>query len=65
MLELIEQATEPVAVCSHGDVLGAALSRLHVRGVPLDDDALAKGSMWIVSTENGVPTSGHYVPAPR
>ncbi len=65
VLALIEQATEPVAVCSHGDVLGTALSRLHVRGVALDDDQLAKGSMWVVTTEDGVATSGHYVPAPR
>jgi phosphohistidine phosphatase SixA len=65
VVELIEQAAAPIAICSHGDVLGAALSQLHVSGVELDDDRLAKGSMWVVGTEGGIPTDGRYVPAPR
>ena len=65
VLGLVEGAAAALAVCSHGDVLGEVLSQLYQRGVPLDDDRLAKGSMWIVSVDEGVPVDARYVTPPR
>lgn len=64
VLELLENGGS-IALCSHGDVLGEVLSLLHQRGVPLDDDRLAKASTWIVTVRDGVAADARYVAPPR
>jgi 8-oxo-dGTP diphosphatase len=64
-LALIEQAASPIALCTHGDVIGEVLALLDRRGVPLDADGLAKGSTWELTVADGVVTAGHYVAPPR
>jgi len=52
--ELAEAGTEAV-LCSHGNVIGPLLDRLHRRGVALDADewSCKKGSIWRVEIEDG------------
>jgi broad specificity phosphatase PhoE len=63
-LELIEAATQPVALCSHGDVIGDLMHRLAARGVPLDDDRIEKGSTWVLQVEEGEIVKARYLPPP-
>jgi len=63
-LAIIEAAHAPVALCTHGDVVGDVLTRLDRRGVILEGDRLAKGSIWVVSVEEGAPTRARYLPPP-
>lgn len=64
-LALIEDATEPLALCTHGDVIGEVLMLLGRRGVPLDADAMQKGSTWRLTVADGSVVSGRYEPPPR
>ena len=64
-LAIVEHATAPLALCSHGDVIGDLMDVLHRRGVPLDDDRVAKGSTWTLTVGAGAVVAAHYVPAPR
>ena len=64
-LALVEHATEPIALCSHGDVIGEVLTLLDRRGVPLDAAALQKGSTWRLTVFDGAVVAGHYDPPPR
>lgn len=64
-LALIEHATEPIALCSHGDVIGDVLTLLDRRGVPLDAREMQKGSTWCLTVVDGVVVAGHYDPPPR
>ena len=43
-LALVDAADAPMAICSHGDVIGSLVEALDRRGVPRDDDRVAKGS---------------------
>jgi 8-oxo-dGTP diphosphatase len=63
-LTLVEQATEPIALCSHGDVIGDLMHHLATRGVPLDDDRIEKGSTWVLQVEGGDIVKARYLPPP-
>jgi phosphohistidine phosphatase SixA len=63
-LALIEAATEPLALCSHGDVIGDLMHHLAIRGVPLDDDRIEKGSTWVLQIEEGEVVKARYLPPP-
>lgn len=63
-LQLIQQATEPVMLCSHGDVIGDLMHHLADRGVPLDDDRIEKGSIWALQVEDGEIVKARYLPPP-
>ena len=64
-LAVVEGADAPLALCSHGDVIGEVMNTLHRRGVALDDDRVAKGSTWALTVRDGTVVAAHYVPAPR
>jgi 8-oxo-dGTP diphosphatase len=63
-LELVEQAERPIALCSHGDVIGDLMNHLSRRGVPLDDDRIEKGSTWLLRVEDGEVVKARYLPPP-
>jgi 8-oxo-dGTP diphosphatase len=63
-LELVEHATGPIALCSHGDVIGDLMHHLAARGVPLDDDRIEKGSTWLLRVEEGEVVKARYLPPP-
>lgn len=63
-LEIVEGAPGDVVLCSHGDVIGELMNTLARRGVPLDDDRLAKGSTWVLTVVAGDVTSASYRPPP-
>ena len=63
-LAVIEHATSPLVICSHGDVIGDVMHLIARRGVDLADDRLAKASTWIITTEDGTITSTRYLPPP-
>ena len=63
-LKLVEQATSPIALCSHGDVIGDLMHHLAMRGVPLDDDRIEKGSTWVLRVEGGEIVKARYLPPP-
>lgn len=63
-LSIVELATEPIALCSHGDVIGGLMHHLAARGVPLDDDRIEKGSTWVLQVEEGEVVKASYL-APR
>ena len=62
LLDLVESATAPIALCSHGDVIESLLTTLDRRGVPLDDDRAAKGSTWVLTHGRHDIVAAHYVP---
>ena len=61
-LSLIEQSEYPLALCSHGDVIGDTMNALSRRGVVLDDDRVAKASVWALTVLDGVVTAARYLP---
>jgi len=63
-LKLAEQATAPIVLCSHGDVIGDLMHNLNKRGVPLDDDRIEKGSTWVLQVEEGDVVKARYIPPP-
>jgi 8-oxo-dGTP diphosphatase len=63
-LKLVEQAKRPIALCSHGDVIGDLMHHLSRRGVPLDDDRIEKGSTWLLRVEDGEVVKARYLPPP-
>jgi 8-oxo-dGTP diphosphatase len=63
-LDLVEHATAPLALCSHGDVIGDLMHHLDQRGVPLDDDRIEKGSTWVLQVEEGEVVKARYLPPP-
>jgi broad specificity phosphatase PhoE len=64
-LALVESATEPIVLCSHGDVIGDLIHRLVERGVSLDDDRIEKGSTWVLQVEEGDVVKARYLPPPE
>jgi 8-oxo-dGTP diphosphatase len=62
VLDLVESATAPIALCSHGDVIESLVATLARRGVPLDDDRAAKGSTWVLTRGRRDIVAAHYVP---
>jgi 8-oxo-dGTP diphosphatase len=63
-LAIIEGATQPVVLCSHGDVIGDLMQHLASRGVALDDDRIEKGSTWVLQVEQGDVVKARYLPPP-
>jgi 8-oxo-dGTP diphosphatase len=63
-LGMIEQADAPIALCSHGDIIGELMQRLARRGVPLDDDRIEKGSTWVLQVEEGEIVKARYLAPP-
>jgi broad specificity phosphatase PhoE len=61
-LDLIQRATGPIVLCSHGDVIGDLMHDLAARGVPLDDDRIEKGSTWVLQVEDGDIVKARYLP---
>jgi 8-oxo-dGTP diphosphatase len=63
-LALVESAaaTAPVAVCSHGDVIGELLGHWSRHGVPLEGIGLQKGSVWVVEFTAGAAIRARYLP---
>ena len=61
-LSLIEQSEYPLALCSHGDVIGDTMNALSRRGLVLDDDRVAKASVWALTVLDGVVTAARYLP---
>ncbi len=64
-LRVMEQSEYPIALCSHGDVIGDTMNALSRRGVVLDDDRVAKGSAWALTVLDGVITTARYLPPPQ
>lgn len=52
LLERLAAGGVEAVLCSHGNIIGPLLDRLHRRGVPLDADewSCRKGSIWRVET---------------
>ena len=65
VLDLIDAATTPIAVCSHGDVIEDLLAALERRGVPLEDGRASKGSTWVLTRTKHAVVGARYVPPPR
>lgn len=63
-IALIEQATTPTVLCSHGDVIGEVMHTIARRGITLDDDRLAKASTWELTVIAGTITGATYLPPP-
>jgi 8-oxo-dGTP diphosphatase len=63
-LAIVEGATAPVALCSHGDVIGELMTTLARRGLAIDDDRCAKGSTWTLTVRDGDVVACHYTPPP-
>ena len=63
-LALIEHATGPLILCSHGDVIGDVMHLIAARGVDLADDRLAKASTWIIAVDGAAIVSARYAPPP-
>lgn len=60
-LELVARlAGAPVALCTHGDVIGEVLGAMPVP----DDYRMQKGSVWILEAEGGRYVRAHYLPPP-
>jgi 8-oxo-dGTP diphosphatase len=64
-LALVDAADAPIAICSHGDVIGELIDALDRRDVPRDDDRLAKGSTWVLTRRGRDIVDAHYVPVPK
>ena len=60
-LSLIEHTEHPLALCSHGDIIGDVMNTLSRRGVVLDDHRVAKASAWVLTVEDGTVTGAHYI----
>lgn len=65
VLNLIRELRHrPSVLCSHGDVIGATIGRLHAEGVPLSGGMVwEKGSTWLLQTSKGRVVTGRYVPS--
>jgi broad specificity phosphatase PhoE len=64
-LRLLEKVTgETTVLCTHGDVIANVINHLQATRVPLDDDRLEKGSIWVLDTRDGEIVGGHYLPPP-
>lgn len=68
VLDGLHTMGESVVMCSHGDVIPALLGGLQRRGLELRshdaDLRCAKGSIWEVTIDEGVPTVATYHPPP-
>lgn len=62
--ELIDEVrTARVALCTHGNIIPAALQHLERSGTQMVDPfACQKGSLWVATTPEGEQTQARYVP---
>ena len=52
-------------LCTHGDIVWELVEDLVARHViRAGDGGFEKGSTWVLSTKDGVPTKARYLPAP-
>jgi len=65
VLALVDAADAPIAICSHGDVIGELIDELDRRKIPRDDDRMAKGSTWVLTRKGRDVVDAHYVPVPK
>jgi len=65
VLALVDAADAPIAICSHGDVIGELIDALDRRKIPRDDDRMAKGSTWVLTRKGRDIVGAHYVPVPK
>jgi 8-oxo-dGTP diphosphatase len=65
VLAFLDATDAPIAICSHGDVIGELLEALDERDVPRDDDRMAKGSTWVLTRRGRAIVDARYVPAPK
>jgi len=64
-MRLIDKVVMATTVlCTHGDVIANVLEYLRKHSVPLDDDRLEKGSVWVLETSDTEITAGHYIAPP-
>jgi 8-oxo-(d)GTP phosphatase len=65
VLELLRSLGGAVMVCSHGDVIPAAIDALGRRGVEIaDPPGWKKGSTWVLERDGGLFTRARYLPPP-
>ncbi len=65
LLEELTRNQNDVVVCTHGNLIGPVIDRLHRRGVPLGSSErdCKKGSTWTIKTDNdGDFVSASYMP---
>lgn len=64
-LAVIENAAEPVALCTHGDVMQNVVGRLQDAGVDGADPSLAKkASTWVLKVDRGRVVRAQYLTPP-
>jgi 8-oxo-dGTP diphosphatase len=64
-LALIQEAPEPTALCTHGDVMENVVGHLQDAGVDGADRSLAKkGSTWVLSVDRGRVVRAAYLAPP-
>jgi 8-oxo-dGTP diphosphatase len=62
-LRLLEKVSGTnAALCTHGDVATNVIDHLKQAGVPIDDERLEKGSIWVLDTRDGEIVGAHYIP---
>jgi 8-oxo-dGTP diphosphatase len=62
---LASVADEDVVLCSHGDVIGALVQDLHLRGVEMPGGLRwQKASTWVLEGDPRRPGTVHYLPPP-
>lgn len=65
LLEELTRNQKDVVVCTHGNLIGPVIDRMHRRGVPLETSKrdCKKGSTWTIKTDNdGDFISASYMP---
>ncbi len=56
---------ETAVLCTHGDVMGNLLLHFRSQGVPLDDDRMEKGSIWVLDVIDDAVVAGRYLSPQR
>ena len=64
LLHRIEASTTSIALCTHGDVLGDLVLRLHHRGLA-GEGGIEKGCTWSITVAGGEVVDARHHPAPE
>jgi broad specificity phosphatase PhoE len=64
VLTRIEASAAAMAICTHGDVLGDLVFRLHERGVATTG-SIEKGCIWSITVAGGEVVDARHHPAPE
>jgi 8-oxo-dGTP diphosphatase len=65
-LDLIESASRPLALCTHGDVMENVIGHLQQEGVDGADASLGKkGATWVLTVNGGRVSSAAYLDPPE